>query len=85
MITLDISQKQQAIIAQASEQAGMTINDFILQRAYDCALNMLNGDDKTIALNDEQWQNALAILDNPPEPNEKMQALFDRGFKLVHQ
>lgn len=41
MITLEIPPQQQAIIEQASKQAGMSINSFILQNAYEKAMQSL--------------------------------------------
>lgn len=38
---------------------------------------------QTIALNADEWQQAIELLENPPKPNDKLQALFARGGKKV--
>ncbi|MDO4897309.1 MAG: DUF1778 domain-containing protein [Moraxella sp.] len=38
--------------------------------------------DKGIYLNEQEWERMLQILQNPPEPNNKIKALFERGKTL---
>ncbi len=81
MITLDIPPQKQAIIEQACQMAGVSMNSFIMDNAYQKALDLLERE-RSIKLTANEWDRALEILDNPPEPNKKMQALFERGYKL---
>ncbi len=39
--------------------------------------------DNVIYLNNADWNNAINLLNNPPSPNDKMKALFERGYKNI--
>lgn len=59
----------------------MSLSDFITEQAYQTALKIVDKD-KGIYLTDEEWNNMMDFLNNPPEPNEKMKALIARGYEL---
>lgn len=82
MITFDISPIEQHIFEKASQLSGLQINDFIRQQAYQSAIAMIKNEDG-IYLTQAEWDRAVAILENPPEPNAKMQALIKKGEQLV--
>lgn len=44
-----------------------------------------NTDNHSVVLKPDEWDRATKALDNPPQPNEKMKALFKRGYKVVKQ
>ncbi|OPH37768.1 Uncharacterized protein conserved in bacteria [Moraxella lacunata] len=81
MIVLDIAPSEQVIIEKASQIVGMPLSDFITEQAYQTALKIVDKD-KGIYLTDEEWDNMMNVLNNPPEPNEKMKALIARGYEL---
>ena len=81
MIVLDIAPSEQVIIEKASQIVGMPLSDFITEQAYQTALKIVDKD-KGIYLTDEEWDNMMNVLNNPPEPNEKMKALISRGYEL---
>lgn len=81
MIVLDIPQNEVAIIEQASQMVGVSLDEFIAKQAYQTALKIVDKE-TGIYLNDDEWQNMLNVLNNPPEPNEKMKALIARGYEL---
>lgn len=81
MIVLDIAPSEQVIIEKASQIVGMPLSDFITEQAYQTALKIVDKD-KSIYLTDEEWDNMMNVLNNPPEPNEKMKALIARGYEL---
>ena len=81
MIVLDIAASEQVIIEKASQIVGMQLSDFITEQAYQTALKIVDKD-KGIYLTDEEWDNMMNVLNNPPEPNEKMKALIARGYEL---
>lgn len=73
-----------AIIEQASQMMGVSVSSFMIEQAYQKALELINHS-QTIALNADEWQQAIELLDNPPKPNDKLQALFTRGYRVVNQ
>lgn len=81
MIVLDITPSEQVIIEKASQIVGMPLSDFITEQAYQTALKIVDKD-KGVYLTDEEWNNMMDFLNNPPEPNEKMKALIARGYEL---
>ncbi|UYZ67503.1 DUF1778 domain-containing protein [Moraxella bovis] len=81
MIVLDITPSEQVIIEKASQIVGMSLSDFITEQAYQAALKIVDKD-KGIYLTDEEWNNMMDFLNNPPELNEKMKALIARGYEL---
>lgn len=87
MITLDISPNQQAVFEKASQMAGVNVNEFILNHAFSSALDFLqqNEPQQGIHLTPSEWENAINLLENPPEANDNMKALVKRGYQLANQ
>lgn len=83
-INLRTTPQAKAIIEQASQMMGVSVSSFMIEQAYQKALELINHN-QTIALTADEWQHAIELLDNPPKPNDKLQALFDRGYRVVHQ
>lgn len=82
-INLRTTAHAKAVIEQASKIMGVSMSDFILETAYHKAKETI-AHEKQITLNANEWEQAIAILDAPPNPHPKMQALFDRGFVNVN-
>lgn len=73
-----------SVIEQASDLMGVSVSYFVIEQAYNKAIEILESS-KHIALSPAEWQNALALLENPPENNQAMTALFERGYRAVNQ
>lgn len=63
---------------------GVSVSSFMIEQAYQKALELINHS-QAIALNADEWQQAIELLENPPKPNDKLQALFARGYRVVNQ
>ncbi len=81
-ISIRTTPQAKSVIEQACQMAGVSMNSFIMDNAYQKALALLERE-RSIKLTADEWDRALEILDNPPEPNKKMQALFERGYKNI--
>lgn len=81
-ISIRTTTEAKATIERACQLAGVTMNSFIMDNAYQKAIKLLESN-RNITLTADEWDRAIGILDNPPEPNEKMKALFERGYKSI--
>lgn len=81
-INLRATPYAKAIIEQASQTMGITVSNFIMQTAFAQAMQIVQ-ESKQIQLNQQEWQNALALLDEAPNPHKNMQQLFARGYKVA--
>lgn len=73
-----------AVIEQASQLMGVSTSNFIIDVAYQRAVEMLN-EQQTIRLNADEWARAIDLLEQPPKANAKLQALFDKGYRVANQ
>lgn len=75
-ITARIDAETQSLLSRAAASAGMpTLNAFILGAAVEKARRILQEDER-LHLDAQMTQRLLQVLDNPPEPNENLVALF---------
>ena len=81
-ISIRTTPHAKSVVEQASQLTGVSMSSFIMDIAYQKAVEMINNQQR-ITLNSKEWQNAIELLDNPPEPNDKMKALFKRGYQVV--
>ena len=58
--------KQRQVIAQAAKLLNLSVSQFVLQRAYLDAQEVL-AEQTRFGLNDEQWEKFMAELDAPPK------------------
>lgn len=73
MRTTDI---EKDFLQKASELAGFSnLTNFILTVARREASHILN-DTNTTYLSQRDWKKAADLIENPPEPNEKLKALL---------
>lgn len=74
---LDIRTTQQAkeTIENAASALGITASAFILECAMQRATQILQ-QAQTIQLNASESRHFMDLLENPPEPNEKLKRLF---------
>lgn len=72
-----------AIIEQASQMMGVSVSNFMVEQAYQKAVELLHS--RQIILTNDEWANAIKLLENPPKANAKMQALCENGYRVIHQ
>lgn len=83
-ISIRTTPQAKLTIERACQLAGVSMNSFIMDNAYQKALNLLEKN-QNISLTTDEWDNAIKALDTPPNPSEKVTALFERGFKVANQ
>lgn len=71
-----------AMIEKVCQRLGVSVSSFIIQTAYEKAL-ALESELEAVQLNEQQWQQALAMLENPPKANDELNRLFSRGYQVV--
>ncbi|MEM8642968.1 MAG: DUF1778 domain-containing protein [Cyanobacteria bacterium P01_G01_bin.54] len=74
-INIRAQQHQRDLIDQAAELQGKSRSEFMLESAYQQAQNVLL-DRCFFSLDTAQYQQFVALLDAPPTPNKKLQALL---------
>jgi len=70
-ITARISDRMRETLEQAAELAGATINQFVVQAAYQEAQRLLEKE-SIIRLSQEAARKVITLLDNPPKPNKRL-------------
>ena len=70
-ITARVSGKVRATLEQASELLGATVNQFVVQTAYQEAQRLLERE-SVIRLSQLDARKVLSLLDNPPQPNRRL-------------
>lgn len=78
-ITARIDVATQELLLNAATLIGISsINSFVLNAAIEKA-NAILREEKITQFNDADTRLLLHYLDNPPEPNEHLQALFKKS------
>ena len=77
VINVRLSKQTREIIDHAAEAAGKSRSEFIIESARKSAMNVLL-DQRFFTLDARRFAAFMAILDNPPAPNQKLKALFAR-------
>lgn len=75
LINMRVHSSTRDFIDQAAKSVGKDRSDFMLDAACEKAQEILM-DRTELLLDDTQWQAFNNILDNPPEPNERLLALL---------
>ncbi len=75
LINMRVNRSTRDFIDRAAKSIGKGGSQFILDAAYDKAEEILR-DRTEFFLDDAQWVAFNRILDNPPEPNEKLVKLL---------
>ena len=78
-INLRATREAKQVIEQAAALTGTTLSAFMLQHAYEKALNLIEQQQR-ITLNAADWERLNQALENPAEANEELMAL---GEQLV--
>ncbi|WP_336153042.1 DUF1778 domain-containing protein [Acinetobacter ursingii] len=81
-INLRATREAKQVIEQAAALTGTTLSAFMLQHAYEKALNLIEQQQR-ITLNAADWERLNQALENPAEANEELKALMTLGEQLV--
>lgn len=74
-INIRVKQHQRDLIDQAAEIQGKSRSEFMLESAYQRAKDVLL-DQTFFELDEAKFKQFVELLDAPPSPNEKLQALL---------
>lgn len=74
-INVRLTVKTRDLIDSAAHLIGKTRSEFILESARQQAIDVLL-DQRLLSLGEIEYEAFLSALDNPPEPPEKLRALF---------
>ena len=70
-ITARVSKRVRATLEQAAKLTGSTVNQFLVQSAYQEAQRLVERE-SVIRLSQEGARKVLALLDHPPKPNKRL-------------
>ncbi len=78
-ITARVSKNVRATLEQAAELLGATVNQFVVQTAYQEAQRILERE-SVIRLSQQDARKILSLLDAPPKPNKALKGAV-KAFK----
>jgi uncharacterized protein (DUF1778 family) len=81
-ITARVSRKVRTTLEQAAELLGATVNQFVVQTAYEEAQRILERE-TIIRLSQKDAQKVLALIDSPPKPNKALKDAVKRFKRSV--
>lgn len=64
-LSIRVDARRKSVIARAAKRRGETLNEFILDNAYEMATQLL-ADEEAISLNRKQLAQIFETLDHPP-------------------
>jgi uncharacterized protein (DUF1778 family) len=70
-ITARVSDNVRVTLEQAAELLGATVNQFVVQTAYQEAQRVIERE-TVIRLSQKDARKVLSLLDNPPKPNKPL-------------
>jgi len=70
-ITARVSDNVRTTLEQAAELLGATVNQFVVQTAYQEAQRVIERE-SVIRLSQQDARKIFSLLDNPPRPNKRM-------------
>jgi uncharacterized protein (DUF1778 family) len=70
-ITARVSDNVRVTLEQAAELLGATVNQFVVQTAYQEAQRVIERE-SVIRLSQKDARKVLALLDNSPKPNKRL-------------
>jgi uncharacterized protein (DUF1778 family) len=74
-ITARVPNEMRSTLEQAAELVGATVNQFVVQSAYQEAQRILEKE-SVIRLSQEDARRVFKLLDNPPKPNQALRKAF---------
>lgn len=81
-ITARVSRNVRETLEQAADLLGATVNQFVVQSAYQEAQRVLERE-AVIRLSREATRKVLHLMDHPPKPNQKMKAALKAHKDMV--
>ena len=81
-IHLRTTYEAKQVIEQAAQLTGTTMRAFMIQNAYERALDLIEQHQR-ITLNAQQWQALQTLVQQQPTANPELQALLKLGETLV--
>jgi uncharacterized protein (DUF1778 family) len=78
-ITARVSDNVRVTLEQAAELLGATVNQFVVQTAYQEAQRVIERE-TVIRLSQKDARKILSILDHPPKPNKRLKEAV-KAFK----
>ena len=78
-ITARVSDEVRVTLEQAAELLGATVNQFIVQSAYQEAQRLIERE-SVLRLSQQDARKVFSLLDNPPKPNKRLKDAV-RAFK----
>jgi len=81
-IHLRTTYEAKQVIEQAAQLTGTTMSAFMIQNAYERALDLIEQNQR-ITLNAQQWQALQTLVQQQPPANPELQALLKLGETLV--
>jgi uncharacterized protein (DUF1778 family) len=76
-VTARIPASVQETIQRAAELSGATLNQFIVQAALKEAKKVIDSE-RVIVLSEEDADKVFSLIENPPEPNDRLKAAIKR-------
>ena len=78
-ITARVSDQVRVTLEQAAELLGSTVNQFVVQSAYQEAQRVMERE-SVIRLSQKDARKVLSLLDHPPKPNRRLKVAV-RAFQ----
>lgn len=74
-ITTRVTEDMHSLLSEAATLVGSTINQFVVQSAYEKAKKVIEHD-RFVFLSSQASKKFVAALENPPKANDKLKAAF---------
>lgn len=81
-LNLRLRPEDNELIRRAALSTDQSVTDFLTSSAIDRAHEVL-ADQRTFALDEETWDQFVALLDAPVEPDPQLAALFSRPSRIT--
>jgi uncharacterized protein (DUF1778 family) len=74
-ITTRVTEDVHSLLTEAATLVGSTVNQFVVQSAYEKAKKVIEGD-RLVFLSSQASKKFIDALENPPKANDKLKAAF---------
>lgn len=81
---LRLRERDDVLIRRAAEHSGQTLSEFMTASALDRAHEVL-ADQRSFELDEETWDQFVAILDEPPRADPRLVELFARPQRITRR
>jgi uncharacterized protein (DUF1778 family) len=80
-LNLRLKPEDDQLIRQAAKSLGKSVTDFLSESALDRAHQVL-ADQRVFGVDEETWDQFVAILDRPVRPDQRLVELFSRPQRI---